>query len=261
MKTNKYISAIILFSILFTLSSCSKKAPDSVTASETYETTEIQYNSLHDEYTWLEQFRSAGNESPDGEKMFDTININGSEYSTDMTLGDFIDKGFLPEEYNISAGCKYITKNGYDSSLHSVYSKEKAFEYIDSLNDISGDTCRFLMYNQDTGDIIYTIALREKTEPWRNAYICGYEYYWDMSDEDLFSLNGITKDMKQKKIDEILLSSEGNFAKAEYDDEKRIVNIYYTNKQAEDGVRIRYNYKAKYSKTEPKEKIITICFV
>lgn len=260
MKMNKNLSTIILFFILFTLSACSKKESDSIATPETYETTEIQYSSLRDEYTWLEQFRPADNVTAGEENIFGTIRINGSEYSTEMTLGDFIDEGWLPEEYSVYIDCDYITKDRYDSSLHSVNSKEKAFEYIESLNDIPEDTCRFLMYNKDTGDIIYTIVLREADKTWKDSFICGYEYYWDMSEEDSFSLNGITQDMSMDKTDEILLSSEGSYAKAEYDGEKRIVNIYYTNKHAKEGVRIRYNYNAKYSKTEPKEKIITICF-
>ena len=115
-----------------------------------------------------------------------------------------------------------------------------------------------MMYYPEAQDIIYIIVCRDEGETWRESRICGYEYYWNMSKEDSFNINGITQYTTQEELDKMLLTSDEDIVKAEYDNQGYIEAVNYTNKSGKDGIRIKYNYRINYSATEPYEKIITV---
>ncbi|MDE6253546.1 MAG: hypothetical protein K2M78_13100 [Lachnospiraceae bacterium] len=256
MYIKKSIYIIVSIISLCIISGCSDKKTDIVNDVTKYEPLKLEYKSLHDEYTWLEHFPQETN----GGGIFENINICGIDYSKDMTLEKFINEGWVAEEYTITTTYKNLTKSDVPHALFDEdNSIEKSIKFIEALNDtVSQDTCKFLMRNLYTGDIVYVIVCRVPDGKWKDTKICGYEYYWKMKEEDSFSINEITQDMNQKQIDERLLASEGSFAKAEYSDDNKINNIYYTDESAAVGIRIKYTYRSEFDKNGPYEKTITV---
>ncbi|MBD5136775.1 MAG: hypothetical protein HDT39_12560 [Lachnospiraceae bacterium] len=256
MNIKKSISIIVSIVLLCTISGCGDKKADTAENVTKYEPLKLVYQSLHDEYTWLEHFPQEAN----GDGIFESVNICGIDYSKDMTLEEFIKEGWVVEEYTITTTYKNLTKSDVPHAMFDEdNSIEKSIKFIEALNDtISQDTCKFLMRNPVTDDIVYVIVCREPDGKWKDTKICGYEYYWKMTEEDSFSINEITQDMSRKQIDERLLASKGSFAKAEYSDNNKINNIYYTDESATAGIRIKYTYISKFDKNEPYEKTITV---
>lgn len=254
MLIRKNVFTITLIMLMCTIAGCSNKKAEQAENITKYESLEINYGSLHDEYAWLENFPQDTEENG----IFENVNICGINYNRDMTLEEFIKEGWVVEEYTILTTYKNLSRSDVSAAMFDQENSiEKSIKFIDSLNDtVSGDTCKFLMHNLVTNDIVYVIVCRKTDSSWKDTKICGYEYSWKMTEEDSFSINGITKDMSQEQTDEKLLATEGSFAKAEYGDDNKIENIYYTDKSAADGIRLKYSYRNKLN--EPYEKTIIV---
>lgn len=256
MNTNKHILSIMSIVLLCILSGCGNKKADTAETATKYEPVEFQYGTFDDEYSWLDNFP----QEADGDGIFESVDICGIDYSKDITLGEFIKDGWVAEEYTVTTTYKDLTGADASSAMFDTdNSIEKSIKFVDALDEnVPQHTCKFLMRDLVTGGIVYVIVCREPGGKWKDTKICGYEYYWKMREEDTFSINGITKDMGQKQTDEKLLAAEGSFARAEYSDDNKIQNIYYTDKSASSGVRIKYTYNHKLSKNEPYEKTIIV---
>lgn len=255
----KIISAILIFTLIFA-SGCGEEKQDKQVKNEyktEYETFTFGHRSLRDEYTWLNQIQEKEGDT----YKFNNITIQGESYNEEMTVEEFIKEGWYIQEYSTLYTEKYKPKEDVISGIDEGNFEElekKSMEQLDIMNELTVDTVRMMMYYPEAQDIIYIIVCREEGETWRESRICGYEYYWNMSKEDSFNINGITQYTTQEELDKMLLTSDEDIVKAEYDNQGYIDAVYYTNKSGKDGIRIKYNYRINYSATEPYEKIITV---
>ena len=255
----KILSVVLVFILIFA-SGCIEKKQDKHVENECkteYETVSFSHSSLRDEYTWLNQIQEKEGDT----YKFNNITIQGKRYDEEMTIEKFIKEGWYIQEYSTSFAEEYESKQNVilrlgDYNVNDL--EKKSLEILDYMNEVTDETYRLMMYYPETQDIIYIILCREEGKTWRESRICGYEYYWNMSKDDTFDINGITQYTTQEELDKMLLTSDEDIVKAEYDSQGYIDTVYYTNKSGKDGIRIKYNYRKKYSTTEPYEKIITV---